>query len=417
MSFTLRILLWILVCSPVFSSIKAQQINLVPNPNFSEYDVCPPYLGQIHLAKAWDSPNYATTDFFHTCADSADGSGIPVNSFGAQETWSGEGYAGLRLWVPPGIGTPNQREYLTTQLLAPLEADSLYFISFQVSLADFGTHTTDAIGLGLSDTTYGLGRVHFFEPAIRRPEGQLLSQRTSWVEISGTYQARGGEEYLIIGNFLRDEDMNLVESPPDTEEEVLAAYIYIDGVNIRLAIPEDTLSVESDECFDLITFRSEQLDTMICDGEVLVFDNPVEADTYRWENGSRDPQRVLDESGLYNLLSINNCDTLSQLINLDFLNCDCEARLPANVMSPNGDGINDSLSFSLGTGATHIRWTIFDRWGSRLYFSDQRESSWDGRKSTELMPAGVYFWALEYKCFVEGKVRTIIEKDSFSIFY
>jgi OOP family OmpA-OmpF porin len=206
--------------------------NLVPNPDFDQYDHCPPYLGQIHEATGWDSPNFATTDYFHACSDSLNGNGVPGNRLGWQQPVSGQGYAGIRLWIPPGIATPNQREYLVTRLNHPLETDSFYQISFHASLADFSTHTTDALGLGFSDSAFSNERFQPFSPALRLADGEYLTKRQSWEKISGLYRAKGGEQHLIVGNFLRDTEMMLLDFPPGTPEEVLAVYVFIDQISI-----------------------------------------------------------------------------------------------------------------------------------------------------------------------------------------
>ncbi len=66
---------WIWVFSVSFSSGQ----NLVPNSDFDQFEICPPYPGQVHLALPWDSPNNKTTDFYHRCADESSSASVPGN--------------------------------------------------------------------------------------------------------------------------------------------------------------------------------------------------------------------------------------------------------------------------------------------------------------------------------------------------
>ena len=381
-----------------FLLIQAQ--NLIPNPSFDQYQQCPPYLGQIHQAIAWDSPNFATSDYFHACSDSANGNGVPANRFGTQQPVSGEGYAGIRLWIPPGISTPNQREYIVTQLITPLEADSFYQVSFYVSLADFSTHTTDALGLGFSDTLFGEERMQEFEPAVRREAGKYLTERDSWEKISGIYQAQGGEQHVIIGNFLKDEDLPLWEIGSKGAEEVLAVYVYIDQVSVEpiSLSPPDSTETPDPSCPNGTTFQVQAYDTVICANEILNYQSPEGALSYLWENESTDSVRKLTQAGVYQLTRFFPCDTVVTTITLEVEDCACEV-FPQNVFSPNGDGINDWFTPGLGEDFYEARLTIVDRWGRRIYTGRNADGiRWNGQGGNGVAPEGVYYWTLTYTC-------------------
>jgi gliding motility-associated-like protein len=370
--------------------------NLVPNPDFDLFLNCPPYLGQIHEAAGWDSPNFATTDYFHSCSDSVNGNGVPANRLGWQLPLSGAGYAGIRLWIPPGIATPNQREYLVAQLLTPLQADSLYEIRFYVSLADFCTHTTDAIGLGLSATTWGTDRLQAFLPVVRQPVGKWLNDREAWTTIQGNYRAQGGEQHLIIGNFLADSALSLLNLQPNVPDPVLAAYVYIDAVSVVL-IPADTTATEpiEDPCEGTQQFL--ETDTLLCKGAGWEVTVPPGVDAYQWGDGSLESPRTLVEPGTYALSLQTGCDTLTQLLRIQVQDCDC-GWSPQNVFSPNADGINDFFELVLAPGITSARWTVHDRWGREVFRHQGPNGRWDGRYRGLPAAPGVYYWQLTYTC-------------------
>lgn len=380
--------------------------NLVPNPDFDLFDQCPPYLGQIHLASGWDSPNFATSDYFHACSDSVNGNSVPVNRMGEQLPQSGQGYAGIRLWIPPGISTPDQREYLVSTLSAPLQADSTYRISFFANLADYSTHSTDALGLGLSDTPWnGADGFIPFEPVVQLPTGSILADRTAWTYLSGTYTAQGGEQYLIIGNYLRDTAMLLLSYPPGTDETVLAVYAYIDQVEIVKvarrdssgpAVPPDSTIGEAGPC-TTGQLRTQLRDSSLCRGQGWSLSLPVGADSLRWADQPGTADRTLTTAGQYERLVYLGCDTLRQRFLLQLRDCAC-GYTTQNVFSPNGDGLNDTFNLRLASGITRMDLRVYDRWGRQVFRSTVPIRGWDGRYRGQPMPAGLYFWQLSYHC-------------------
>lgn len=72
-----------------------------------------------------------------------------------------------------------------------------------------------------------------------------------------------------------------------------------------------------------------------------------------------------------------------------------------NIFSPNGDGVNDLLSFRWGDSVSEITsFTIFDRWGNMVFLETNvlpsgADVAWDGRWKGELMNSGVYTYKLE----------------------
>lgn len=445
--------------------------NLVPNPNFDAYDLCPPYLGQIHTARFWDSPNFATSDYFHACSDSANGNGVPGNRFGRQLPVAGDGYAGIRLWFAPGIATPNQREYLTVRLLEPLQADSLYQVSFFANLSDLATRSTDALGLGFSDQPFPGTRLIPFKPAVRLPSGSFLQDRVYWTQVSGAYRAQGGEEYLIIGNFLPDDSLTLVELDPGAvAEPLLAAYVYIDSVSVAPAVdcpeldllPPDT-SLCAGETLALVSplasaqhrwstgdtlptlrvqeggtyvLRAQQgpcqwqdslrlslilppsplgeVDTILCEESSWLFTPRADALGIAWQDGWPSAERRLASEGLYELTLFYPCDTLFQSIRLQKEACHCELGEAQNVVTPNGDGINDVFRLNVPEGMELHQLSVYDRWGKAV-FQTQGPDAWRGTSGGRPLPEGVYFWQLEANCREAGRMRRLVKRGPLTL--
>ena len=70
--------------------------------------------------------------------------------------------------------------------------------------------------------------------------------------------------------------------------------------------------------------------------------------------------------------------------------------LPANVFTPNGDGVNDTYSLEnlpVDNCTGEFRsFRVHNRWGTEVYVSIERDFVWTG---DNLLP-GVYFYVVEY---------------------
>ena len=95
------------------------------------------------------------------------------------------------------------------------------------------------------------------------------------------------------------------------------------------------------------------------------------------------------------MISADGCadsDSLTVFVTTD------QAIYIPNIFSPNGDGINDVLSVSIGDGVKEITsFTIFDRWGNMVFLAEHTLPtdpliSWDGKMNGEAMNPGVFVY-------------------------
>jgi gliding motility-associated-like protein len=73
-----------------------------------------------------------------------------------------------------------------------------------------------------------------------------------------------------------------------------------------------------------------------------------------------------------------------------------------NSFTPNNDGTNDVFLPILTSGLdpqSYQLW-VFNRWGERLFFSDQLDFKWDGTYNNKMCQDGTYFWIISFG--VEG---------------
>lgn len=240
------------------SGVRGQ--NLIPNGGFENYSQCPTANTQIALAIPWDGTmSGATTgptpDFFHSCAGSGPMS-TPLSSFGLQNPHGGDGYVGIVQWSQ---NLDDFREYLQVQLTEPLVADKCYELTLYVSVSGrksgYATAELGAYfgGIALTQLTWGP------LPVVPQLDnlGGLITDTLGWTEVSATFEAQGGEQYLVIGNFHYDASTTVVFQYPNPP--LPGCYYFIDDVSLEEINMECTPLGVSD----------------ISDAERLVYPNPV----------------------------------------------------------------------------------------------------------------------------------------------
>ncbi len=68
-----------------------------------------------------------------------------------------------------------------------------------------------------------------------------------------------------------------------------------------------------------------------------------------------------------------------------------------NVITPNGDGINDSLDYSAIADKQNLTLSIFDRYGVKIHQADKSNGyKWDGTVGGKKIPTGTYWYSLTW---------------------
>jgi len=203
----------LVLCYLLFIGLeRCEAQNLVPNPSFEQYDVCPQTIGfqpggkPLHWEKWLWSPEY-----FNSCAgvlnDVDTVLDVPLNGFGFQYAFDGEGYVGTATYQD------NYREYIGCELLTPLVVGEKYHLSFRANVATGGNYWNPKLAsniLGLlftmaSNVWSGLSGPAFpFRNYAHLRSEPILADTVVWVEVSGNFMADSAYRYLAIGNFFED---------------------------------------------------------------------------------------------------------------------------------------------------------------------------------------------------------------------
>ena len=236
-----RFLIVILLCCSVpFVFNKAFSQNLVKNHSFENAWSCPEdYIGYAvkYPFPDWINPNYGTPDLMHSC--SAMRAGVPENFAGYMYPYDGGAYAGIilrekfddSLKVYKGVS----REYLQTKLTEPLKKNTLYCVKFYYVNAKKSMYSVDALGITLTvDQIKAKNADRILQrPQITNRPGHIMDNMDEWTEFCGYYRARGGEQYLTIGNFWDNSTTQYVTNHNEySDSAFFYAYYLIDNVSV-----------------------------------------------------------------------------------------------------------------------------------------------------------------------------------------
>jgi gliding motility-associated-like protein len=73
--------------------------------------------------------------------------------------------------------------------------------------------------------------------------------------------------------------------------------------------------------------------------------------------------------------------------------------LVPTAFTPNADGLNDELRISNAPVIDQlIAFEIYDRWGNRVFVTDDLNGTWDGSYGGSPLNPGTYLWRVNYWC-------------------
>ncbi|MCZ4222519.1 gliding motility-associated C-terminal domain-containing protein [Pedobacter rhodius] len=126
-----------------------------------------------------------------------------------------------------------------------------------------------------------------------------------------------------------------------------------------------------------------------------------DATTYEWDFGDgtisaeANPTHLYTNAGVYTInlraFSVNGCMSEANVNNLVMLQS--SALLIPNSFSPNGDGINDEFNINI-TNLKKFQINIFNRYGDRIFSSNNLFDSWKGDRNGQSVPVGAYYYLI-----------------------
>ncbi len=213
--------------------LHAQQ-NLVPNPSFEECDTCPFASCHIHYANGWHSCS-GSPDYFNECAYN-ESYLIPNNVVGYQHSATGNAYAGIYTFTPEH---PYTKEYACIELSESLEIGREYYVSINVSLCDRASYGNNKIGVLFTNQNHFLppcysesGDIELLTPPnyAHVYTDEIIMDTAQWTNISGWFTADSAYNYVMVGNFF--DNYNMDYTLLQNNNTFTSAYYYIDNIYV-----------------------------------------------------------------------------------------------------------------------------------------------------------------------------------------
>ncbi len=363
--------------------------NLVQNPSFEQYDTCPNTTDQLHYAKHWWG---LSTEYYNACA-APPGVSVPLNGAGFQYAHIGIAYAGFIVYSNYWIN--NYREAIKTKLNDSLITNKRYCTNFYISLANEDIQSNnyvllDSIGMLFTNDPVQDSVLPILSNGVRVQNNISNIDTANWTQISNIFIAKGGEQYLTIGNF-----DNIINWPVGATGLI---YIYIDDVSVC-------------ECSFQFSLGN---DTTLCAGQSLILKPNMPNATYTWQDGSNDSTYKVTQAGTYWVsayfpdYNITTYDT----INIMYKDCDTTEKIIPDIyipnsFTPNGDGKNDVFNIKTVYEFSEFKLVIYNRWGDMIFESEDINKGWDGTYKVKPVPLGVYVYQLTATIKDTGEQRKI----------
>lgn len=106
----------------------------------------------------------------------------------------------------------------------------------------------------------------------------------------------------------------------------------------------------------------------------------------------------------------NACGTSADVVMVEDEYCGCNVWIP-NAFTPDGDGLNEALQIVSSCEYDSFEFTVFNRWGQRVWFTDDPDTPWNGGTTflgagNHFVPGGQYAYRVRYQYTDDGVLVT-----------
>lgn len=93
---------------------------------------------------------------------------------------------------------------------------------------------------------------------------------------------------------------------------------------------------------------------------------------------------------------LNGCVNYDTVL-VNFVGVNKGEYLVANAFTPNNDGVNDCFGVKYWGVITQIEFSIYNRWGERIFFTNNPNDCWNGTYKGQMQDIGVYVYMIKAK--------------------
>lgn len=114
------------------------------------------------------------------------------------------------------------------------------------------------------------------------------------------------------------------------------------------------------------------------------------ASSYLWSTNESTPTITASTSGVYTVTVTNSCGTQTHSVEAVVEVCACDFVLPS-AFTPNGDATNDDYKIAfLCQNISSFTMRIYNRWGEKVFESNDYTIGWDGKYKGDAQPTDTY---------------------------
>jgi gliding motility-associated-like protein len=138
-----------------------------------------------------------------------------------------------------------------------------------------------------------------------------------------------------------------------------------------------------------------------CDGAAATLDaGSVNGATYLWSTGDTTHAITVGDPGPYWVtVSAPGCSS-TDTVNVEG-GIGAGALYMPNAFTPNGNGLNEVFT-GVGSDITSFHLEIWNRWGQKIYVTDDINNGWDGKYKGETVQNDVYVYVVKYTTSCAG---------------
>jgi gliding motility-associated-like protein len=138
-------------------------------------------------------------------------------------------------------------------------------------------------------------------------------------------------------------------------------------------------------------------DTAICNYGTISLAALSPFVSYQWSNGANKATTVIDKPGIY-WLEVKDGKGCTGRDSLAVLLKQClKGLFVPNAFTPDGNGKNDRLKALLFGDIKYFEFSIYNRYGQRVFYTNNTNSGWDGFFNGKAQEAGTYIWQCRYE--------------------
>jgi hypothetical protein len=206
---------------------------------------------------------------------------------------------------------------------------------------------------------------------------------------------------------------DLGDGTTSNQDTISHTYQNLGNYNILLVVTDTTTCNRTDSIKTLLSvipptdFTLGDVDSL-CMGHAIFIQSNVNAIYYQWSTGQTQPNIYVNQPGTYTLTIHNGGCISSATVNVVLAERKFSDRFP-NVITPNGDLINDWVYFSR-YDLEELEFVLFDRWGRERYKLKNPYEKWEPND----LENGTYYYIANYKSSCTGKYAQ--DKGFVSIF-